>query len=216
VTEVLITSAFPSVGAKMAGLIKEYMLPGRLDHYNSSMDIWYDIKRVDANHFGLNETQEFTIVSDGSAFSLDANYFIEKKNDINDRSDIEMEEVLIDDLPIDKNLVRVVEGISGQIIRKQVSLNLTLEGKKEFKIRMAIKSIHSLTLNGIWKYDITRITENLSLQVRNTDNFELDIIKFGNSADNFIESFPFLDTRKIKYENLLMPGEGFILVVKNK
>lgn len=216
VTDVLINSAFPSIGTKMAGLIKEYMLPGRLDHYNSSMDIWYDIKRVDANHFGLNETQEFTVVSDGSEFSLDANYFIEKNNDKNDRSDIGIEEVLIDDIPIDKDKVEVTEAVIGSIIRKGVKLNLTLAGKKEFKIKITIKSIHSLTLNGIWKYDITRITENLSLQVRNTDNFELDIIKFGNSADNFIESFPFLDTRKIKYENLLMPGEGFILVVKNK
>lgn len=216
VTEVLINSAFPSVGTKMAGLIKEYMLPGRLDHYNSSMDIWYDIKRVDANHFALNETQAFTVVSDGSLFSLDANYFIEKNNDKDDRSNIWIEEVLIDDVPIDKNKVQVSEVVVGTILRKEVNLNLTLEGKKEFKIKITIKSIHSLTLNGIWKYDITRITENLSLQVRNTDNFELDIIKFGNSADNFIESFPFLDTRKIKYENLLMPGEGFILVVKNK
>jgi hypothetical protein len=97
-----------------------------------------------------------------------------------------------------------------------VKLHLTLGGKREFKVRVVIKSVHSLLLNGIWKYDITRITESLSLQVRNAGNFELDIIKFGSSADNFIESFPFLDTRKIKYENLLMPGEGFILVVKNR
>lgn len=216
VTDVLIKSAFPDIGKKMAHLIKKSMFRGKLDHYNNSMDIFYDLKRVDANHFSLDETQEFTIVSDGTPFSLDTGYFIEKNNDVNDKSDIVIAEFMVDGDPVDKTTIQINEKLTNNILRKDVRLNLKLEGKKEFKIKMIIRSVHSLILNGIWKFDITRITENLSLQVRNGDNFELDIIKFGSSADNFIESFPFLDTRKIKYENLLMPGEGFILVVKSK
>lgn len=216
VTDVLIDSAFPNISTKMAGLIKEYMFPGKLDHYNNSMDIFYDVKRVDANHFGLDEIQQFTIVSDGSPFSLDTGYFIEKNNDGSDRSDIEIAAFTVDDIPVDRSRVIITEKVTGTTIQKHLKLNLTLEGRKEFKVKISIRSIHSLTLNGIWKYDINRITENLSLQVKNSGNFELDIIKYGNSSSNFSESFPFLDTRKIKYENLLMPGEGFILVVKNK
>lgn len=216
VTDVLIDSAFPNIGTRIAGLIKEYMFPGRLDHYNSRMDIFYDLERVDANHFSLDEIQEFTIVSDGTAFSLNTNYFVEKNNDGSDKSDIEIAEFAVDDVPVDKSEVKVDEEVVGTILRKVITLNLTLEGKKEFKVRIVIKSIHSLTLNGIWTYNITRITEDLSLQVKNGGNFELDIIKFGNNSEDVIETAPFLDTRKIKYENLLMPGEGFILVVKNK
>lgn len=216
VTDVLIKSAFPDVGNKMAHLIKKSMFPGKLDHYNTSMDIFYELKRVDANHFSLDETQEFTIVSDGTPFSLNTGYFIEKKNDSNDKSDIAIGDFMVDNISVDKKNIQISEKLMGNLIRKDVMLDLKLEGKKEFKIKITIRSVHSLILNGIWKFDITRITENLSLQVRNTDDFELDIIKFGSSADNFIESFPFLDTRKIKYVNLLMPGEGFILVVKSK
>ena len=41
-------------------------------------------------------------------------------------------------------------------------------------------------------------------------------MKFGNSSPNFKEFKPFGDTDGQIYEDLVMPGEGFILVVKSK
>jgi len=217
ITDVLINNSFPDIGAKIGESIREYLLPDKLERYNKDLMISYEIRLEDENHFRIIESQAFTIISNGNPLDLKYYIYVEKNNNQSDKSDIILESLSIDD--IDCNTIPNVEVITktfGELLHKGISIKKELRGQKQYFVKMVTHSVHSLKLNGIWQYNVNTITENLSLNIRNIDDFEIDLIKVGNSSTNFLETSPFLDTKIINYENLLMPGEGFIFVVKTK
>lgn len=221
VTQTLIESAFPDIGRRMGELIKAYMLPDKLDHYFKDLHISFEIKPEDANHFRLVETQDFFIISDSQPFVYDSYYYVEKSTDKTDKTDILITKMEIDGVEYKDNqaflsakelMTEDKKSVQKAIIFKK----LMNEGKKSYHVKRVTESVHSLKLNGIWKFDVRGITEKLTLQTRVAGNYEVDVVKFGNSSPNFKEFKPFADTDGQIYEDLVMPGEGFILVVKSK
>lgn len=217
ITSRLIKSTFPKTRKQIADIIRDKMLPDILDHYVKNMELTYEIVQYDDRHIELIEIQEFEIVSSGTEFGYDFDYNIQKTNDPSDKSDIETIELVIDG----KNyLSMVAEPIEipqkgGKEIRKQITFQLKLEGKELYKYKRITKTIHSTGLNVYWKYDIVRITDGLTIDIRNNGGYELDLLGFGSNTNLKQVSYSATEIGKLKHYDLLMPGDGFILIIKS-
>ena len=153
-------------------------------------------------------------MSNGTPVLLDVQFYIEKQNDDTDKSDIEVEDFIIDgvDHKFDVETKRRFNDKGASIII-EVSLVKNLVGKREYAVQRVIKTIHSTKLNGYWRYDVGVIIEKAFLSVKNVDNYELDIVEFGNN----INMIPNMTSQIIKNDrtfDLLMPGQGFFLLIK--
>ena len=76
-------------------------------------------------------------------------------------------------------------------------------------------TVHTNLLNGYWKFAIGRVTDSFTLDLRCSRKFEMDLIPIGKNTE-FHNIFLSSKLNISKHYDLLMPGDGFLILIKPK
>jgi hypothetical protein len=212
VTRSVYQTAFPSISNKIEDIIQR-QIPDKLNYYHKDLHVVYEINYIDDNHFELIESQNFKIISDGKEFVFELNNYFCKLNDDADKSSFFM------NLTINENdyshEIIATESIvlEDNQLEKKYNLKTSLLGSMEYNVQKVTRTIHTNLLNGYWKFEIGRVTDSFTIDIRNTGKYELDLLPIGNNTalhKMFISS-----TLNIsKHSDIMMPGDGFLILIK--
>lgn len=214
VTRAIYQSAFPLITTKLEDVIQRKLLSQKLNYYHKDVHVIYEINKFDEEHFELIESQNFIIISNGDSFTFElTNEFI-KLNDSTDLSKFEICELLINNESFLDNIIKSEEiSLEDNQIGSNIDCSINLNGSKEYHVKKVTKTLHTNKLNGYWKYEIGRITESFTIDIRNNGLYELDLIPMGNNTE--LKKIFVSSTLNInKHYDLMIPGDGFILLIK--
>lgn len=214
VTRAIYQSAFPQITAKLEDVIQRKLLSQKLNYYHKDVHVIYEINKFDDDHFELIESQNFIIVSNGDSFNFELTNEFVKINDPSDLSKFDLVELLINNENYGSHIIKSDEiSLEDNQIGFNFDCSITLRGRKEYHVKKVTKTLHTNKLNGYWKFEIGRITESFTIDIRNNGQYELDLIPMGNNTE--LKKIFISSTLNIcKHYDLMIPGDGFIILVK--
>jgi hypothetical protein len=213
-TSSLYESSFSDIKDRIGNIIADKYIPKGLEFYHEDMTIIYEFAEVDASHLALIEKQTFKIRASPNEIEFGSEIVLWKEDKTDDRSDIEFVEFKIDGLDISKPpFANRTEEVTSEGIKKIiVSIRKNLNGKTQYQVTKYLRTIHSTKMNVYWKNEISRYTKNFELIITPNSTFEVDFVPFGLNIE--LKNIPHSDIRR--HEDLLIPGEGYVIFVKNK
>lgn len=225
-TKIMLESNYPNISDRILETINNKILTFKeFNHYRQNTVVEYEITKSKGDYFEILETQTYNIISTGQGFEFKVNAYVEIENE-RDRSDIKIQSLKIDSKEYEKKIKYLEEKYSNSVIgggksttiKKCVRFNVKLPGKTSYNIKRVQKSIHTLKRNGIWKTDVREIMDGIKVVLKNNGNFKIDIVEFGNNT-NFAKDIAAIRAIKkgqkiqLDYEGVLMPGDGYVIIV---
>jgi DNA repair exonuclease SbcCD nuclease subunit len=200
-------------------LLEQKLFPkDKLYFFKQNHSISFEISQVDKNHFCIKEKQKFTMVTSRKNVSYDTYIYQEKEDSRRDKSSLEIKKLKINGKSHLKQ-VEIVDTITETGSRKVVyKASTVLPEAGSYEVERDIVSINSLIHNGIWKLDIRSVVAGLSLKIKNVNNYLVDVVEFGNNTTftKDIKEMPNSGVITTEEHDLLLPGDGFLIVVRNK
>jgi hypothetical protein len=216
VTRAVYETAFPAISNKLEDLIQLKILPKKLNYYHKDVHVIYEIRKVNDNHFGLTESLSFIIVSDGGDFKFELTNDFAKTNLEDDLSEIKITQLTINDKEYANEITPGgFEDAGDNQVETKIIFNTNLEANTEYHVKKVTQTIHTNYLNGYWKYQFGRLTDSFTIDIRNPDNYELDLIPIGNNT-SLQKVFVTSTLNLKKHYDLMVPGDGFLILIKPK
>jgi predicted phosphodiesterase len=225
-TRMMLDSSYPNISDRILETINNNILFFKeFEHYRQNMTVEYEIRMLGKNYFEIHETQTYDIISTGKKFNFIINAYVEIENE-QDKSDIHIDLLEIDGKDYSKKVKyaneRAVTGkkdrAGAAVCRKITRLNIMLPGKTFYTVKRLQTSTHTLKRNGIWKADVGEIMDGIKVIIKNNGDFKIDLIEFGNNP-KFAKNLSGIGGIKkgtkteAEYKGILMPGDGYMLIV---
>ena len=214
-TVAIIHSSFKNISTKLADNIRRTMLLDDQQFYNTNNVFHYTIRDFDENHFELLEFSTFSINTDKESINFDRTLVVEKLKE-NDNSDIFIEKLSIngeDYTALVQTLKPEPSTIDSRTIKIKKTFNIKLQSKTKYDVELVIRSIHTHHLNGYWRRYFSEITENVTVNLPEKPDYEIDTLNFAKGMD-IQKGFIPLGSHKSQEPVLFMPGDGFALIIK--
>jgi hypothetical protein len=213
ITNSLYQSSFPKISNKIANIIFDKYVPKGLEFYYENMTVIYEFEKIDDNHIAIIEKQTFTIRSEAKGVDFLSESYIWKKNEIENLTDVQIIKLTVNGEDIAQEpWLKTENSVRDGQIKKMIKVNKLLQGRHQYHVVKYVKSIHSNKLNVYWKNEILRYVKNFEIVIKENSNFVVDFITFGLNID--LRCIPESEIRK--HDDLLIPGEGYVIIVKNK
>lgn len=213
ITNSLYQSSFPKISNKIANIIYEKYVPKGLEFYYESMTVIYEFEKIDDNHIAIIEKQTFIIKSEAKGIDLLSEAYIWKKNEVENLTDVQILKFSVNGEDIAQApYLKTERTIDDGHTKKLIKVSKMLDGQRPYHIVKNVKSIHSNKLNVYWKNEMARYVKNFEIVIKENSNFVIDFIPFGLNID--LRCIPESEIRK--HDDLLIPGEGYVIIVKNQ
>jgi hypothetical protein len=213
ITNSLYQSSFPKISNKIANIIYDKYVPKGLEFYYENMTVIYEFEKVGDNHIAIIEKQTFTIRSEAKGIDFLSESYIWKKNEVENLTDIQIIKLTVNGKDIAQApWLKTDNSVIDGHIEKMIKVNKLLEGQHQYNVVYNVKSIHSSKLNVYWKTVMAKYVKNFEIVIKENSNFVIDFIPFGLNIN--LRCIP--DSEIRKHDDLLIPGEGYVIILKNK
>ncbi len=210
----------PTLPDDKAALLEQKIFPkDKLHFFRQDYTLQFEITRVDKNHFRIREKQKFKLITSRKNVTYDTYIYQEKEDSRRDKSSLQIKKLKINGQNYLKK-VTVTDTINAEGRREIVyAAGILLPQAGSYEIERDIESINSLIYNGIWKIDIRSVVAGLKLKVKNVNNYIVDVVEFGNNTTFTKDIRELPKSGRVTTEethDLLLPGDGFLIIVRNK